>query len=77
MHYSQLYHTKNSDHAAILLSQGMKLDIFYRENGEAVFLFENERICKDILNDYRKGNLKIGAKELFRAMKTVQDYLLA
>jgi hypothetical protein len=76
MDYTNLFYTKNSDHAALLIALNQTLDYCYRDiDGEVNFVFVNEFVCKNLLKNYFHKNQKVNANALFDAIKSVQQYV--
>lgn len=75
MRITNLFTTKNLEHASLLLSMGQTLESNYQEKGENFFVFQNAIKCKKVIKDYNNNRIIVDAKSLFEAIKTIKGML--
>lgn len=73
IYYQDLYHTKDSETAAILYSSKQILDSTYWENGSCFFVFQDKKRCEEIISDYLNDKITVGAKSLIEAIRTIRN----
>ena len=76
MKYKNMYYTKNVQHSALLLAMKQNLESCYWQNGECVFVFNNEDECKKIILHLQNHKIHVEAMSLFEALKTINTILI-
>lgn len=71
----ELYETRDQHLASLLYATGQILDSTYWENGACHFMFEDKGRCDDVVTDYYKGLVKIDAKAIFEALRTIKGII--
>ncbi len=72
---TNLFITKDSFHATLLLSNEQTLDSFYWEGMVCFFVFEDEATCQKIIKNHLEGKLKISSRALEEAQRTIRNIL--
>jgi len=75
VYYQDLYQTKDTETAIILYSMKQVLGSVSWENGSCFFIFENKDACERILADYLNDKIKISAKSLMDAARTIKNII--
>lgn len=73
--YSPLFRTKCQFIASTLFALGKKIDSTEWDGRECFFLFENESVCREIMNKYYSGGLKVDPRILFDSFKTIKSMI--
>lgn len=74
MQYVKFYRTKDLVIAAVLYSQGIRLDDVEHGN-PCFFVFEDEERCQKIVQRFINNELIANVKNFSDALKTVKDTL--
>jgi uncharacterized protein DUF5659 len=75
MHYSNLFTTKNTEYASLLLSMNQTLESSFEKDGEYYFVFQNEVKCRKVVTDLLNNRIIVDAKSLFEAVKTIKGMI--
>jgi phosphoheptose isomerase len=75
MHYTNLFTTKNTEYASLLLSMNQTLESSYAKDGEYYFVFQNAIKCKKVVADLLNHRVIVDAKSLFEAIKTIKGMI--
>ena len=70
-----LFSTKDYNTASLLYAAGQTLDSTNWENGACYFIFADKDRCEAIMADYYNGKVKLNAKAIFDAQKTIKGII--
>lgn len=71
----EFYKTKDQELASLLYASGQILDSSEWDNGVCYFIFEAKNECERIVGDYYRGLIKLNAKAIFEALKTIKSII--
>lgn len=75
MSNKNLYKTKDQYIASLLYALKQRIIDTVYENNVCYFLFDDEKTCENIVDEYFRNNLQINPKDLFDAYKTIKTII--
>jgi uncharacterized protein DUF5659 len=75
MKYKNLFYTKETEVASLLIASNQSLESCYWQKGLCIFVFENNDNCQKIIDDYKDYKVKIEANSLFKAIRTIEGIM--
>jgi len=69
------FKTKDQEIASVLYATGQIINSTSWENGACYFLYENKSQCDEIVANYFRGQIKLNAKVVWDAIKTIKGII--